>query len=248
MKKIDEWKFEEKYGMKGWDFSHLDGRWENETLPWNYVKLVLKYLRDDMKLLDMGTGGGELLRNFHHPFQNTIVTEAWKPNIEFLYKNLSDTGIVIIESENESDLPVNDESLDIITNSHAAFDIDLINKKLKKNGLFITQQVGALNNYSLSKYFDSDYSIAYPENTLLNTLIDCENSGFEIIYYDEYKPTMKFFDVGAIVYYASVIPWEFPNFSVENDLKKLNDLDKLINKFGYVSTNEDRFMLIVRKK
>lgn len=60
-------------------FSHLDGRWQNELLPWNYRKLVLSYLKSDMQLLDMGTGGGELLKTFHHPSNRTQVTEAWQP-------------------------------------------------------------------------------------------------------------------------------------------------------------------------
>ncbi|MEN3239350.1 hypothetical protein [Fructilactobacillus sanfranciscensis] len=76
MKEIDKWKLEEKLGIKGWNFDHLDNRWFNEPLPWNYLKLVLKYLKPNMQLLDMGTGGGELLKKFNHPAKNTQVTEA----------------------------------------------------------------------------------------------------------------------------------------------------------------------------
>ncbi|WP_225424796.1 hypothetical protein [Fructilactobacillus sanfranciscensis] len=48
MKEIDKWKLEEKLGIKGWNFDHLDNRWFNEPLPWNYLKLVLKYLKPNM--------------------------------------------------------------------------------------------------------------------------------------------------------------------------------------------------------
>lgn len=34
--KLNLWHQEEQYGITGWDFSHLDGRWQNELLPWNY--------------------------------------------------------------------------------------------------------------------------------------------------------------------------------------------------------------------
>lgn len=37
-----------------------------------------------MQLLDMETGGGELLKTFHHPSNKTQVTEAWQPNINLL--------------------------------------------------------------------------------------------------------------------------------------------------------------------
>ncbi|MFQ4153702.1 hypothetical protein [Lactiplantibacillus plantarum] len=60
--KLNLWHQKEQYGITGWDFSYLDGRWQSELLPWNYRKLVLSYLKSDMQLLDMGTGGGELLK------------------------------------------------------------------------------------------------------------------------------------------------------------------------------------------
>ncbi|WP_225429613.1 hypothetical protein [Fructilactobacillus sanfranciscensis] len=102
--------------------------------------------------------------------------------------------------------------------------------------------------YSLSRYLDYNHQIAYPDNTLFNTVMTFEKLGFEIIYFAEYRPVMKFFDVGAIVYYASVIPWEFPDFSVENNLCELQNLAKIIHQFGSISTNEDRFIMIARKK
>ena len=58
---IDVWKKEETAAFEGWDFSHLKGRWENEQLPWDYKTIISKYLRPEMQLLDLGTGGGEFL-------------------------------------------------------------------------------------------------------------------------------------------------------------------------------------------
>lgn len=58
---------------------------------------------------------------------------------------------------------------------------------------------------------------------------------------------MSFFDVGAIVYYATVIPWEFPKFKVHDCLPQLKQLDKLIATQGSISTFEDRFMIVARK-
>lgn len=53
--------------------------------------------------------------------------------------------------------------------------------------------------------------------------------------------------VGAIVYYATVIPWEFPNFSVSECLPRLQQLGQLIETQGSISTFEDRFMIVARK-
>lgn len=57
------WKKEEKTAyIKGWDFSHIHGRYEEENdLPWDYEKIVRQYLTGTAKVLDYDTGGGEFL-------------------------------------------------------------------------------------------------------------------------------------------------------------------------------------------
>ncbi len=44
---IDIWKKEESVAhIHGWDFSHIEGRYTEETdLPWNYQHIILDYLR-----------------------------------------------------------------------------------------------------------------------------------------------------------------------------------------------------------
>lgn len=55
------WKQEENAAhIHGWDFSHIAGRYTEETdLPWDYQRIVLEHLKPEMKLLDIDTGGGE---------------------------------------------------------------------------------------------------------------------------------------------------------------------------------------------
>lgn len=210
--KLNLWHQEEQYGITGWDFSHLDGRWQNELLPWNYRKLVLSYLKSNMQLLDMGTGGGELLKTFHHPSNKTQVTEAWQPNINLLKHTIAKQGIKVhaVPAKHEDALPVKNGSLNMITNSHAAFNPKLIKDKLKTGGYFISQQVGALNNYSLSRFFDSDYVPAYPDNTLLKTVADLQNLGFEILLAKESQPSMTFLILGPLFITLQLFLGSFP--------------------------------------
>jgi hypothetical protein len=58
---------QEQASFIGWDFSYLDGKYEQEPTPWCYEDLVRRVLTPDMHLLDMGTGGGERLASFNHP-------------------------------------------------------------------------------------------------------------------------------------------------------------------------------------
>jgi hypothetical protein len=59
---------------------------------------------------------------------------------------------------------------------------------------------------------------------------------------------MSFFDVGAVVYYATVIPWEFPNFDVRDNLSKLYELQNIIDQTGQIDTYEDRFLIVASKQ
>ena len=63
------WLNEEKEAhIYGWDFSHIKGKYEEERdLPWNYERIVRSYLKPEMKLLDIDTGGGEFLLSLSHP-------------------------------------------------------------------------------------------------------------------------------------------------------------------------------------
>ena len=89
------WKSEENVAhIKGWDFSHIRGRYEEEdNLPWDYEKIIRSFLTDGMKLLDYDTGGGEFLLSLGHPFENTAATEGYPPNVVLCKERLLPLGI-----------------------------------------------------------------------------------------------------------------------------------------------------------
>lgn len=55
-----------------------------------------------------------------------------------------------------------------------------------------------------------------------------QNQGFKTINGDEFFPMQKFFDIGALVYFAKIIEWEFPDFSVEKCFEKLCKLQSIL--------------------
>lgn len=242
------WKKEEQATFKGWDFSYLENRWDDEELPWNYEEILKKYLIPDYKLLDMGTGGGEFLLSLNHPYNNTSVTEMWTPNVELCKQKLEPLGIEVKQVFNDSQLPFEDNTFDIIINRHASFDINEVMRILKPNGIFITQQVGGKNNEILSKTLIKGFTPLYADNTLDNNLKNLENNLFEILYSNEYFPSLRFKDIGAIIYFAKIIEWEFPNFSVDDCFEELCKLNEDINVKGYVESIEHRYIIVSRKQ
>jgi SAM-dependent methyltransferase len=242
------WEKEEKKAFEGWDFSYIENRWESEEVPWDYKEILSKYLNSKYKLLDMGTGGGEFLLSLKHPYNNTSVTEMWEPNVELCKKRLEPLGIEVKQVFNDSELPFKDESFHMIINRQASFDIKEVKRILKPNGIFITQQVGGKNNEVLSKVLIKNFKPLFSENTLENNLKKFKENSFEILYAKEYFPYLRFKDIGALVYFAKIIEWEFPSFSVENCFEELCKLYEGIKVNDYVESIEHRFIIVCRKQ
>ncbi|MCR6513426.1 class I SAM-dependent methyltransferase [Clostridium sp. LY3-2] len=240
-------KKEEGLSFKGWDFSHLENRWEEEKLPWDYESILKSYLKDDFKLLDMGTGGGEFLLSLNHPYKNTSITENWEPNVKLCKEKLSPLGIGVFEVLRDDELPFEDDTFDLIINRHASFDLKEVYRILKAGGVFITQQVGGKNNEILSKRLTKGFRPKYSNNNLKNVLKKAEDNNFEVILGKEFYPYLRFKDLGALVYFAKIIEWEFPGFSVQNSFEELVKLNEEIEEKGFVYSLEHRYIVVLKK-
>lgn len=202
----------------------------------------------DKVMLDMGTGGGEFLISLNPPKNKTYATEAYLPNIELSKQVLTPYGIEVREVKNHFKLPFDDNYFDIIINKHEAYCLSEVNRILKPGGVFITQQVGETNNRELSRLLLGKYpdGVGLPPN--LNIALEKANSlGWNIIKQEEYFPKKFFYDIGALIYYAKIIVWEFPNFSVERCFDRPTKLQEIVEKQGYIETLEHRYLLIGQK-
>ncbi|MNV99115.1 hypothetical protein D3C71_1944380 [compost metagenome] len=60
-------------------------------------------------------------------------------------------------------------------------------------------------------------------------------------------PVLRFRDIGALVYFAKIIEWEFPGFSVEKCYDRLIRLQQQLERDGYIESMEHRFMIAAVK-
>ena len=247
LKKI--WKDEEDCAfIKGWDFSHIHGRYEEEdSLPWDYEEIIRSILKDEMKLLDYDTGGGEFLLKLNHPYKNTAATEGYPPNVALCKERLSPLGIDIRECKDSSNIPFNDEAFDIIINRHGDFCPEEIKRLLKPGGMFITQQVGSDNDRELVKMVLPEAEKPFPHYNLLEQKAGFVDAGFEILQADEAFTPICFYDVGAFVWFARIIEWEFPGFSVDGCFDRLLELQKTIERDGMIKGTTHRYLIVARK-
>lgn len=185
--------------------------------------------------------------SLNHPYANTTATEAWPPNVHLCRQRLAPLGIRVHQVFKDNFLPFENNCFDIVINRHAAFSLSEVSRVLKPGGLFITQQVGCHNNSALLDRFDPRHIPSYPDWTLKNVVSEFKALGFDVLYQNEAFPESRFYDVGAIVYVAKNIPWEFKDFSVDRHYPALCALQKDIEATGVVSCHEHRFIVAGQK-
>lgn len=246
---IEYWKAEENIAhIHGWDFSHIAGRYtEEKDLPWDYRETILRYLKRSMRILDIDTGGGEFLLLLNHPYENTAATENYPPNVELCRQKLLPLGIDFRSGNGKEKLPFEDGSFDMVINRHGDFNAAEIHRILKSGGLFITQQVGAENDRELVELLCGETELPFPEQYLDITSRKFRDAGFEILDAQECFRPIKFFDVGALVWFARIVEWEFPNFSVDACLDCLLNAQRVLARNGCIEGRIHRFQLVVQK-
>lgn len=242
------WKNEEKVAhIYGWDFSHIRERYEEMDLPWEYEEIIKKYLDNDMNILDYDTGGGEFLLSLKHPFHKTSATEGYQPNVKLCEERLLPLGIDFKLCDDPTNIPFPNESFDMIINRHGDFDANELYRLLKKGGIFITQQVGGDNDRDLIEMVLPNTEKAYPHLNLKEQKKVFENAGFQIIDEAEAHRPIKFFDVGAFVWFAHIIEWEFPDFSVDRCFEYLLEMQKMIDDKGNIEGTIHRYLIVAIK-
>lgn len=245
----NDWKNEEAAAhIHGWDFSHIRGRYEEENdLPWNYDSIVRKYLKDDMRLLDYDTGGGEYLLSLHHPYANTSATEGYPPNVRLCRDTLTPLGIDFRECSDSSCIPFPHNAFDMIINRHGNFNPCEVYRLLQKNGIFVTQQVGADNDRDLVEAVLPGTKKPFPHSNLQEQRYAFEKAGFELLKADEAYRSIIFYDVGAFVWFAHIIEWEFPDFSVDRCFEYLLKMQKIIEEKGKLEGTIHRYLIVAQK-
>lgn len=246
----DAWKKEEALArMRGWDFSHIRGRFEEEhDLPWSYGDMVREFLRGDHMLLDYDTGGGEFLLSLRHPPALTAATEGYPPNIALCQEILPPLGVTFKPCSDPGAIPFPDGTFDIILNRHGAFDPAELFRLLKAGGFFLTEQVGEDNDRDLVERVLPEVEKPFPHLNLAEQRAVFEAAGFRILRAEEaYRPIL-FYDVGAFVWFARIIPWEFPDFSVDRCLEGLLAMQAEIEERGKIQGTVHRYLIAAEKR
>ena len=117
----------------------------------------------------------------------------------------------------------------------------------KKGGIFITQQVGENNDRELIELLMPGTLKPFNDLNLEEQKRNFESAGFSVLHGEETYRPIRFFDVGALVWFARIIEWEFPDFSVDTHIEGLLHAQEILDKTGSVDGLIHRYLLVAKK-
>jgi len=238
----------EAAAFTGWDFQWLENRMIQQDPPWDYPALVRAKIPQVTSLLDMGTGGGELLKSLSPLPPDSHVTEAYHPNQSLALERLANLGVKVHPIDDDAHLPFEAERFDLVINRHESYDPQEVWRILKPNGMFITQQVSGLDNLELNQVLENRPSLLFFNWGATTAAKELSHSNFSIEQIEQAALQTIFKDIGAVVYYLKAIPWQIEGFSFETHNKQLAVLHNTFERHGYLITTAHRFLIIARKK
>ena len=156
-------------------------------------------------------------------------------------------GIDLRECSDPAHLPFGDSSFDLVINRHGDFCPEELRRVLKPGGLFITQQVGDRNDLDLVRMVFPDTKEPTSGLHLSVQQSAFEQAGFEIVRAEEHFGRIRFYDIGAFVWFARIIEWEFPGFSVDSCFDRLLQMQAQLEEKGSIDGTTHRYLIIARK-
>ncbi|HEY0002598.1 MAG TPA: methyltransferase domain-containing protein, partial [Actinoplanes sp.] len=136
--------------LEGWDFSWLTGRAVGSDPSWSYPKLAGELVRGSTSLLDIDTGGGELLASLAPLPAGTRAVESWPPNLPVARERLAPVGVEVLFAP-DTMLPIEAQSVDVVLNRHGRLNPGEVARVLQPGGRLLTQQVGSEDRAELNE-------------------------------------------------------------------------------------------------
>lgn len=229
--------------MVGWDFSRLAGRWIQSGPPWDYGSLVQSHFTRVTSLLDLGTGGGEMLSSLAPLPSHTVATEGYLPNIPVARARLEPLGVPVVQVGEDERLPLPDETFDLVIDRHESYDPAEVFRVLKSGGTFLTQQVGGHDNIEINRRLQKTITLPFAHWHLDHAVEQLQRVGFEVVMQREAFPVAEFCDVGAIVQFLKATPWQIADFNIKAYRAPLRALHDEIERNHSFTVHSHRFII-----
>lgn len=231
--------------LEGWDFGPLSGRYARTDPPWDYPELVRERLPTVRSVLDLGTGGGELLASLGQLPGRTAATEGYEPNVRVARRRLEPLGVEVA-GVTGVELPFPDGSFDLVIDRHEEYSPAEVGRVLAPGGEFLTQQVGGADLAELNEALGGP-AHEYRVWDLAAAVAGLTDAGFEITWSAEAHPAGEFRDIGAVVLFLRITPWHVPDFDLGRYEGRLRELHETLTPGRPLRVRSHRFALTARR-
>ena len=235
--------------IKNWDFSQINCEVECLT-NWNINKILNERATINSKILDLGTGGGEILIDEFPEALEIVGTDFSPEMIKTAKENLkkSKKKNIKFRMMDNLNMDTEDNYFDIVVARNTCIDARQIYKTLKKDGLLLVRGVDKLDCWQLKRLFNRGQAF---NDTKPISQIDYENildAGFKNvelipIYEREYYKTKE--DLLALLLKTPILN-DFTEENENNNITKDNIDMQILNK--YIESNTTNKGILLRRR
>lgn len=235
--------------LEGWDFSRINTNYD--PIPWNYSNIVRAYLRPTDRVLDIGTGGGEIFLSLAPYLSEGIGIDDSPTMIGTAKRNQSKLAVRNIEfiEMDASSLQFEASEFDVVLLRHLRVYVNEIVQVLQPGGYFITQMVGKRTSKNFLEAFGWTSDSFGPDWwQLVGELApQFQEKGCHIVAQGEYDVKYWFKDMSSFMFWIMSVPWP-EDIELEKHWQNINRILETSTTNRGIETNEHRGLLIVQKQ
>lgn len=231
--------------FSGWSLADVDIRPVEPGPPWDYVTLARERAAAAPDLLDLGTGGGEVLARVLDGLpvpdgvpRRAVATEEWHVNAPVARRRLGRLGVPVVRCSSLR-LPFADARFNLVLDRHEALDPAEVARVLGPGGGVLTQQVGHDDWAELWPFFPErhvfdDHSVAYADAfRALGLTVMVRRHAREV----------AFGTLGDLAYMLLLAPWLLPAFDPERQVDTLLAIEDALGMDDGIVVTERRYLL-----
>lgn len=237
--------------VEGWDFSWFNGRATEERPSWGYARLLSDRIRRSDAVLDIQTGGGEVLASAVRAARTAtgtgpavlVATESWPPNLALAQRALAPLGGVVVGAADDMDLPLADASFDLVSSRHPVLDPwPEIARVLAAGGSYFAQHVGPGSNRELTDFMMGPQPVSWSRSPRVAAAA-ARRARLDVVDVREQALRVEFFDVAAVVHFLRKVLWTVPGFTVREYAEPLARMHAHIQRHGSFVSHSQRFLI-----
>jgi SAM-dependent methyltransferase len=234
--------------LDGWNFSRL--RTRREPVAWDYVDVVRDYIKPLDRVLDIGTGGGEIFFSLASCFGKGTGIDQDPTMIETARRNQSALAIgnISLVRMDGSDLGFEADAFDVVLLRHLRVYVREIVHVLHPGGYFIAQMVGQRSSLNILNAFGwtpSSFEAGWWQ-TVADLADQFRLHGCQLITQAEYDVPFWFQDVESFLFWLMSVPWP-EEIELQKHWQIISQILETSQTERGIETNEHRGLLVVQK-